>query len=98
MKRKFRRTFYAQHIHYQDFDSAEMIEEKPVYVNFIREPVSRFISHFYFRRFSSDATKIKNDKNGLVDKIDIICIICHSAIIYYPFTVLLSLVQTELQI
>ena len=46
------RVFYAQHIHFQNVSNAA------VYINFIREPVSRFISHFYFRRYSSGkATK-----------------------------------------
>ena len=53
------RLFYAQHIHFQVFDDS-WSDEKPVFINFIREPVSRFISHFYFRRFSSG----KDTKEG----------------------------------
>ena len=53
------RLFYAQHIHFQVFDDS-WPDEKPVFINFIREPVSRFISHFYFRRFSSG----KDTKEG----------------------------------
>ena len=53
------RLFYAQHIHFQVFDDS-WPGEKPIFINFIREPVSRFISHFYFRRFSSG----KDTKDG----------------------------------
>lgn len=44
------RTFYAQHVHYQSFENSTT---HPIYINLIREPVARFISHFYFRRHSS---------------------------------------------
>ena len=58
----FEKNFHSQHIHFQDMskgdfsmvdDSLENVFEEPVYVNVIREPIARFISHFYYRRFNS---------------------------------------------
>ena len=59
---KFEKNFHSQHIHFQDMskgvlsmDENSMAEvfEEPVYMNVIREPIARFISHFYYRRFNS---------------------------------------------
>ena len=54
----FEKNFHSQHIHFQDmskgdFSMAENVFEEPVYINVIREPIARFISHFYYRRFNS---------------------------------------------
>ena len=58
----FEKNFHSQHIHFQDMskgdfsmvdNSLENVFEEPVYINVIREPIARFISHFYYRRFNS---------------------------------------------
>ena len=59
---KFEKNFHSQHIHFQDMSRGGLsmdeisiadVFEEPVYINVIREPIARFISHFYYRRFNS---------------------------------------------
>ncbi|XP_077866542.1 uronyl 2-sulfotransferase-like [Saccoglossus kowalevskii] len=40
---------YERHIHYIDFEKFDAIQ--PVYINIIRDPIDRFVSNYYFRRF-----------------------------------------------
>ena len=66
----FEKNFHSQHIHFQDmskgdFSMAENVFEEPVYINVIREPIARFISHFYYRRFNSGHKVLFNSSSPL---------------------------------
>ncbi|XP_068610047.1 uronyl 2-sulfotransferase a [Brachionichthys hirsutus] len=40
---------YERHIHFLNFSRAGL--DQPVYINIIRDPISRFLSNYFFRRF-----------------------------------------------
>uniref|UniRef100_UPI00358DED7B uronyl 2-sulfotransferase isoform X2 n=1 Tax=Myxine glutinosa TaxID=7769 RepID=UPI00358DED7B len=40
---------YTRHVHFLDFNRFGM--EQPTYINVIRDPISRFLSSYFFRRF-----------------------------------------------
>ncbi|XP_060770065.1 uronyl 2-sulfotransferase a isoform X2 [Neoarius graeffei] len=40
---------YTRHVHFLNFTRFRM--EQPVYINIIRDPISRFLSNYFFRRF-----------------------------------------------
>nr|XP_046228495.1 uronyl 2-sulfotransferase a isoform X1 [Scatophagus argus] len=40
---------YTRHVHYLNFTRFSI--EQPVYINIIRDPISRFLSNYFFRRF-----------------------------------------------
>uniref|UniRef100_A0A8C4RA49 Uronyl 2-sulfotransferase n=1 Tax=Eptatretus burgeri TaxID=7764 RepID=A0A8C4RA49_EPTBU len=40
---------YTRHVHFLDFNRFGM--EQPTYINIIRDPISRFLSSYFFRRF-----------------------------------------------
>ncbi len=46
-------TFYARHMNFLNFADVGS-ELKPVYINLVRYPVDRFISHFNFRRYGDN--------------------------------------------
>lgn len=40
---------YTRHVHFLNFTRFKL--EQPVYINIIRDPISRFLSNYFFRRF-----------------------------------------------
>uniref|UniRef100_A0A8C6SZ73 Uronyl 2-sulfotransferase n=1 Tax=Neogobius melanostomus TaxID=47308 RepID=A0A8C6SZ73_9GOBI len=40
---------YTRHVHFLNFTSFKI--EQPVYLNIIRDPINRFLSNYFFRRF-----------------------------------------------
>uniref|UniRef100_A0A8C9RVM2 Uronyl 2-sulfotransferase n=1 Tax=Scleropages formosus TaxID=113540 RepID=A0A8C9RVM2_SCLFO len=40
---------YTRHVHFLNFSRFSI--EQPVYINIIRDPISRFLSNYFFRRF-----------------------------------------------
>ncbi|TSL47608.1 Uronyl 2-sulfotransferase [Bagarius yarrelli] len=40
---------YTRHVHFLNFSRFRM--EQPVYINIIRDPINRFLSNYFFRRF-----------------------------------------------
>lgn len=40
---------YTRHVHFLNFTSLRI--EQPVYINIIRDPINRFLSNYFFRRF-----------------------------------------------
>ncbi|MCI4395824.1 hypothetical protein PGIGA_G00196470 [Pangasianodon gigas] len=40
---------YTRHVHFLNFTRFRM--EQPVYINIIRDPINRFLSNYFFRRF-----------------------------------------------
>ncbi|XP_008395974.1 uronyl 2-sulfotransferase a isoform X1 [Poecilia reticulata] len=40
---------YTRHVHFMNFTRFRI--EQPVYINIIRDPISRFLSNYFFRRF-----------------------------------------------
>ncbi|CAG5099074.1 Oidioi.mRNA.OKI2018_I69.XSR.g16227.t1.cds [Oikopleura dioica] len=58
------RSLWAQHIHFLHFIEKPI----PLYINLVREPVERFISHFYFRRFLDNGKKKANMVNGMINE------------------------------
>ncbi|MEQ2221945.1 hypothetical protein ILYODFUR_020895 [Ilyodon furcidens] len=40
---------YTRHVHFLNFTRFRI--EEPVYINIIRDPISRFLSNYFFRRF-----------------------------------------------
>ncbi|XP_051510985.1 uronyl 2-sulfotransferase-like isoform X2 [Myxocyprinus asiaticus] len=40
---------YTRHVHYLNFTRFRI--EQPVYINIIRDPINRFLSNYFFRRF-----------------------------------------------
>ncbi|XP_068199018.1 uronyl 2-sulfotransferase a isoform X2 [Antennarius striatus] len=40
---------YERHVHFLNFSRVRL--EEPVYINIIRDPISRFLSNYFFRRF-----------------------------------------------
>jgi len=42
-------VIYSRHIHFIDF--SKFGAQTPVYINMIRDPIERFLSNYYFRRF-----------------------------------------------
>lgn len=40
---------YTRHVHFLNFTSFKI--EQPVYINIIRDPINRFLSNYFFRRF-----------------------------------------------
>ncbi|XP_070568985.1 uronyl 2-sulfotransferase-like [Ptychodera flava] len=46
---------FERHFHYVDFKKFGAIH--PVYINIIRDPISRFTSQYYFKRFGDAATE-----------------------------------------
>ncbi|TNM94691.1 hypothetical protein fugu_017450 [Takifugu bimaculatus] len=40
---------YTRHVHFLNFTRFRI--EQPVYINIIRDPISRFLSNYFFRRF-----------------------------------------------
>ncbi|XP_062864020.1 uronyl 2-sulfotransferase [Trichomycterus rosablanca] len=49
---------YTQHVHFLNFTRFGIAE--PVYINIIRDPVNRFLSNYFFRRFG-DWRGVEND-------------------------------------
>ncbi|XP_042602732.1 uronyl 2-sulfotransferase-like [Cyprinus carpio] len=40
---------YTRHVHFLNFTRFRI--EQPVYINIIRDPINRFLSNYFFRRF-----------------------------------------------
>ena len=53
-------AIYIGHFYFVDFNVFGM--EKPVYFNMIRDPIDRFVSHYYYRRFGDVQRRNKNWK------------------------------------
>ena len=53
-------TFYARHMNFLNFADIGS-ELKPVYINLVRYPVDRFISHFNFKRYGDNRLQGRRD-------------------------------------
>lgn len=58
-------TFYNRHIHYLDFKKHGL--KSPIYINMLRDPVDRFVSHYNYIKYGDQKGQIKKSQNNLSD-------------------------------
>lgn len=58
-------TFYNRHIHYLDFKKHRF--KPPIYINMIRDPVSRYVSHFNYAKYGDMLGGVRNGPANLSD-------------------------------
>ncbi|XP_039271527.2 uronyl 2-sulfotransferase-like [Styela clava] len=56
-------TFYNRHIHYINF--GKFGYSKPIYVNLIRDPIERFISHYNYMKYGEKARDVKTNPSKI---------------------------------
>uniref|UniRef100_A0A673JSR5 Uronyl 2-sulfotransferase-like n=1 Tax=Sinocyclocheilus rhinocerous TaxID=307959 RepID=A0A673JSR5_9TELE len=69
---------YTRHVHFLNFTRFRL--EQPVYINIIRDPINRFLSNYFFRRFGDwrgeqnhlvRTPQMKDDERYLVREINV---------------------------
>lgn len=58
-------AFYNRHIHYLDFE--KYCFSQPIYINMIRDPVARFVSHFNYWKYGDHQRKAVDNPRNLSD-------------------------------
>ncbi|XP_039271706.2 uronyl 2-sulfotransferase-like [Styela clava] len=76
--------FYNRHIHFLDFEKYHHLQ--PIYINVIRDPIDRFVSHYNYIKYGDGEAMVKNPRDDLphindcvLKKIDL----CNTNFLYY---------------